>query len=101
EKPRGADAAPGLVPDLGEHDGLAAGHQLSGFADEGERLLELLRRRPGEIAADLLVPHDLEQIGRVTLRERLEREPAAAERDGRDLHLRARPSPGARRSPPG
>src|SRR5207302_1631196 len=86
EEPRGADAAPGIVPNLREHDGLAARHQIPGFAHERLRFVEVPRRRPEEVAADLVVLHDLEEVGRVARVDRLEREPAAAEHDGREVH---------------
>src|SRR6185369_8952323 len=83
---RRADRRAGPVPDLGEGDLLAAGREVFRIANEGAGLVESGRRRPGEIPADFLVPHGVEDARGVVLIQGLERDVTAPKRDGSDFH---------------
>src|SRR2546422_3136528 len=82
EQTRRADRAARRLPALREDDRLTASHHRPGLADQLEALVEPLRRRPGEVAADLLVLHRVEDVPGVMLGERLEDNVAPLERDG-------------------
>src|SRR5439155_18299228 len=87
EEPRGADRATRGVPYLRIDDRLAARHRVLRVAYEDERVVGRPRRLTGEIAADFLIAHRLEDVRRVSLVQRLEREPAAFERDRGQVHM--------------
>src|SRR5262249_56659789 len=87
---RRADGASGRLPDLREHARLPAGHQRLRLANEGERLIERLRRGPREVAADLRVLHQVEEIARVSLGERLQHDVAPLECDRVERRERVR-----------
>src|SRR5439155_7371643 len=87
EQTRGADRTARLAPHLGEHDRLAPGHQPLGLANQLERLVDRAGRGPGQVGADPLVLRRIEQAGRVTLGDRLERDVAPLERDGCEVQI--------------
>src|SRR5262249_52107352 len=87
EEPRGADGFARLVPDLRKDDGLTLGHEILGGADQRNRLVDSDRRRPGEVAAHLLVLHGSEEARCVALFERFERDVSTAKNRRRQVHL--------------